>query len=340
MASSGTLLINRSLVASLLTIEDCMSAVERALRLHAEGKIPSPGILGMHATDGGFHIKAGSMHLERPYFAAKVNANFPRNPERHGLPLIQGVIALFDGENGMPLALMDSMEITVIRTGAATGVAARHLSRADARVATICGCGNQGRISLEALAGVRRLERAHAFDADPAAARRFAAEMSRKLGIDVEAVDDLTAAARRSDLCVTATPSTRPLLDDPDISPGTFVAGVGADNESKQELSPRLLARSRIVVDSLEQCATIGDLHHALEAGVVVRDDVHAELGEVIAGRKKGRSSDDDVIVFDSTGLALEDVAAAAIVYERAVRDGRGERFDLGSQGVTRRLYR
>src|ERR1041385_8249572 len=169
-----TVLLTRNDVAELLNIRECMTAVERALTLHAEGKVPSPGILGMHANDGGFHIKAGLLELRRSYFAAKVNANFPQTPQRFSLPTIQGVIVLCDGENGRPLAVMDSMEITILRTGAATGVAANYLARGDATVATICGCGNQGKISLRAFAQVRKLTTVYAFDTDENQRERFA----------------------------------------------------------------------------------------------------------------------------------------------------------------------
>ena len=330
MKPEGALLLKRSEIASLLGIEECIAAVERAFRLYAEGKTLPPGILGVHARDGGFHIKAGMLDLGRSYFAVKVNANFPQNTKRFALPLIQGIIMLCDGENGFPLALMDSMEITIIRTGAATGVAANHLARPDSKVATICGCGNQGRISLKALANVRPLALAYAFDIDEECARRFAAEVSKETGIEVMAVSDLGKAVRESDMCVTCTPSKRYFLNREYVSPGTFIAAIGADSPEKQEMDPALMVSNKIVVDLLEQCATIGELHHALEQGLVTKADVHAELGEVIAGKKAGRTSDDEIIIFDSTGTALQDVAAAAIVYERAMGAGMGVALNLG----------
>lgn len=330
MKPDGTLLLTSSDVAALLGIEDCMAAVEQAFKLHAEGKTAPPGILGLHALNGGFHIKAGLLELGRTYFAAKTNANFPENTKRFGLPLIQGVIVLCDGENGYPLALMDSMEMTIIRTGAATGVAAKYLARSDANVATICGCGNQGRISLKALAKVRPVERVYAFDIDNNYARRFANELSKEMEIDVIAVDDLAKAVAESDICVTCTPSKQYFLNREYVSAGTFIAAVGADNEEKQELDPSLMVSNKIVVDLLEQCASIGDLHHALDRGLVTKADVHAELGEIIAGRKEGRISYEEIIIFDSTGTALQDVAAAAIVYERAVSVSRGIVLNLG----------
>ena len=329
MKPDGTLLLTRRDVAALLTIDECIEAVEHAFKLHGEGRTQPPGMLGVHAPDGGFHIKAGLLELNRSYFAAKVNANFPENVKRFGLPMIQGVVVLSDGENGYPLALMDSIQLTIQRTGAATGVAAKHLARRNSKTATICGCGNQGRISLRALTKVLPIERAWAYDRDRSQAQRFATELGAELRIDIEPVGDLQTAVRQSDICVTCTPSTQPFLREDFIAPGTFIAAVGADNSEKWELEPAMLGRNKVVVDLLEQCATIGELHHALDADVIKRDEVYGELGEVIAGGKPGRTSPEEIIIFDSTGMALQDVVTAAAVYEKAVRKGTGIRIDF-----------
>jgi alanine dehydrogenase len=262
--------------------------------------------------------------LNRSYFAAKVNANFPKNMARFGLRTIQGVVVLADAENGYPLALMDSIEITIQRTGAATGIAAKYLARSDSKTATICGCGNQGRISLRAVTKVLPIETVWAYDRDKSQAQKFASELAEELRIDIEVVSDLQTAVSQSDVCVTCTPSTQPFLREAFVAPGTFIAAVGADNSEKQELEPALLGRNKLVVDVLEQGATIGELHHALDAGVMTRDGVYGELGEVIAGLKSGRTSREEIIVFDSTGMALQDVVTAAAVYEKAVTEGAG----------------
>jgi alanine dehydrogenase len=326
-----TLLLTRGDVAALLTLEDCIAAVEHAFALQATGHALGPRVLALHAPDGGFHVKAAGLHLSRFYVAAKLNANFPGNGARWGLPTIQGVVVLSDGETGQPLALIDSMEITALRTGAATAVAARHLARADAAVATIVGCGRQGRIQLAALTRVRRLTRVYAVDTDTTTAARFAHEMAATLSIEVKPVGAIAEASRRSAICVTCTPSRKPLLHRADVAPGSFVAAVGADSEDKQELDPTLMAAGVVVVDNLEQCMTIGDLHHAVAQGALSTSDVHAELAEVVAGLKPGRRSADEITIFDSTGVAIEDVAAAAAVYESAVGAGRGVSVDLGA---------
>jgi len=280
----------------------------------------------MPSTDGGFHIKAALLG-SAPYFAAKLNGNFFYNQQRFAMPNIQGLIILCDATNGYPLAVMDSIEITILRTGAATAVAARHLARPDSKVATICGCGNQGRVQLRALRRVLPLEQVYAFDRDETQARAFAVELSRELGTAVEPVYDLASAVRKSDVCVTCTPAKKYFLRQEHVAPGTFIAAVGADNEDKQELDPRLLASSKVVADVLDQCVEIGDLHHAIAAGLMQRGDVHAELAEVVAGKKAGRTSQEEITIFDSTGTALQDVAAAAVVYERARQGKRGSEF-------------
>lgn len=330
MRADGTLVLTRSEVARLLSLEECIAAVERAFRLHGEGKAAPPGVLGLHAAEGVLHIKAGVLDSSRPYFVAKANTNFAANPKRFGLPAIQGVIVVCDGEDGSLMALLDSIEITIQRTGAATAVAAKHLARPTSSVATICGCGNQGRVQLRALCKVLPLWEVNAFDADSSQAQRFAAEMTTELGIAVRAAADLESAARASDVCVTCTPSKQPYFKKQFVRPGTFIAAVGADAPDKQELEPAVLVGAKLVTDVTDQCATLGELHHALEAGVLSRAHVHAELGEVVAGRKPGRTTADEITIFDSTGMALQDAAAALVVYEKAMRTGAGLRVKLG----------
>jgi alanine dehydrogenase len=320
----GTLLLTGRDVAALLTIEECMDAVENAFRLYAEGCTQPPGLLGVHVTNGGFHIKAGTLNLARHYFAAKVNANFPNNTKQFDLPTIQGVVILCDAENGYPLSVMDSIEITIQRTGAATGIAAKYLARNDSKTATICGCGNQGRISLRALSKVLKLRTTWVYDMDHSRANKFAKEMSDELSIEVIPVYDLKPSALQSAVWVTCTTSTQAFLRAEYVAPGAFVAAVGADNPEKQELEPTLLSANKVVVDILEQAATIGELHHALDVGIMEGKDVYAELGEVIAGLKPGRVSDEEITVFDSTGMALQDVVTAALVYEKALNQGAG----------------
>jgi ornithine cyclodeaminase/alanine dehydrogenase-like protein (mu-crystallin family) len=327
----GTLLFSRSDIERLLTLDACMAAVEDAFRQHALGKAPPPGILSLHVEDGGFHIKTALLTLDRPYFAAKTNANFPHNGPRHGLPTIQGIVVLCDAVTGRPLAVMDSMAITALRTAAATAVAAKYLARTNSRTALICGCGGQAPAQLRALLRVRSPERIFAYDQDADKAQAFATALATATGPPITTVSDLPRAVGESDIVITCTTARRYFVTRAMVGPGTFVAGVGADNENKQELDPALLAASKLVTDLTEQCALIGDLHLALAAGAMTRSGVHAELGEIVAGLKPARTTEEETIVFDSSRTALQDVAAAVAVYRQALEQGAGARFSFNA---------
>ncbi len=324
MSTEPVLVLSRSDVADLLDPAATVEAVEAAFRAHGESTAGPSGVLATHGEGGGFHVKAAVLSLARPFYAAKVNGNFPGNPVRHGLPTIQGVLVLADAADGTPLAVMESGELTARRTAAASAVAVRHLARADADTAAIIGCGAQARAHLAALVSVRALTRVWVADQDAERARRFAEEAAREFGVEVRPAESARRAARAAAIVITCTTATAPVLDVGDVLAGTFVAAVGADNEHKSEIAPALMARAAVVCDVVEQCARIGDLHHALEANAMRLEDVRAELGWVVAGRSPGRRSDDEIVIFDSTGTALLDVAAAAVVYERARAAGRG----------------
>jgi ornithine cyclodeaminase/alanine dehydrogenase-like protein (mu-crystallin family) len=325
MPHDGTLILTRRDVRETLEMAECVDAVERAFRLYGAGEVPAPAVAAVHVTNGGFHIKAGVLPVgAQSFFVAKTNGNFPGNPARHGLPTIQGTLVVCDADRGTPLAVMDSIEITALRTAAATAVAARYLARKNASAFAIIGCGLQGEMHVRSLSLVRQPSRLILHDINPDAARALAARVMRDFAVPAVIASSPSEAAASADICVTCTPSTEFLLDEDDVPAGAFVAGVGVDSERKRELSPGLLKRSRVVVDVLAQCAAFGDLHHAIEAGVLSADSVDAELGAVVADRKPGRESDSEVIVFDSTGMALLDAAAAALVYERALATGRG----------------
>jgi ornithine cyclodeaminase/alanine dehydrogenase-like protein (mu-crystallin family) len=320
------LFLSRSDVARVMDLPAYVDAVEAGFRALASGKALAPPAAGFAVPGGSYHAK--SAVLLGDVVAIKLNGNYPDNPASNGLPTVQGVIYLADAGNGRPLALMDSIEITIQRTGAATALAARHLSRPDSKIAMICGAGVQGQVQLRAIAAAMPLERVHVWDVDGAKAERYAQEMSAALGLDVVAAEDL-AAARDCDIVVTCTSARQAFLTRDHIRPGTFIAAVGADNHDKSEIAPSLYAACRVTVDSLEQAAEIGDLRHALASRAVSRDHVHATLAELITGGKIGRTAAADITLFDSTGMGLQDVASAAAVYRRALAAGIGQRLSL-----------
>jgi ornithine cyclodeaminase/alanine dehydrogenase-like protein (mu-crystallin family) len=331
MQAEGTVLLRRSDVEDVLSLRDCIDAVEEVFRLQGQGKIPSSEILGVKAPNGGLHVKAALLPRGRSYIVAKLNTNFPVNRTQSRLPTIQGLIAVYDSEDGRPLAVLDSIDITIKRTAAASAVAAKYLARKNSSVATICGCGEQGRAQLRALHSVLPLNKIHAFDLDDRAATDLAAELSHELKLDIEPTRDLPTAIQKSDVCVTCTTSTEFFVRKEDVASGTFIAAVGADDAHKQEIDPALIATAKVVADSLEQSCTIGDTRHAIDNGLMRKEDVYAELGEIVAGRKSGRTTGGEIFIFDSTGVAMEDAVAAAAVYEKARTAGIGTFFQFAA---------
>jgi alanine dehydrogenase len=331
MQTKSALLLNRSDVQELLGLTECIDAVEKAFRWEGQGKISPPGILGLRTQNGGLHVKTACLSAAKSYIVAKLNTNFPQNPARFGLPTIQGLIVLYDADNGRVVAVLDSIEITRTRTAAATTVAAKYLARKDSSVVTICGCGEQGSAQLRALCLVLPLRKAYAVDVDSNASLRFAAELSGELGIDVEPAQGLQRAIRSSDVVVTCTPATQFFVRKEDVSPGMFIAAVGADDSHKQEIDPALISSEKVVADNLEQVCSIGDTHHAIAEDLMRKEDIYADLSEIVTGRKPGRMSDDEIIIFDSTGVAIEDAAAAAIVYEKAGANKVGNVFQFAA---------
>jgi len=324
-----TILLDRASLEPLLDLASCIEAVEAAFCAHGEGRVAPPGLLHADTPTGEFHVKAGVMDLGMPFFALKVNGGFFQNRERFGMPNIQGLVLLCDGTNGYPLALMDSKAITVKRTGAATAVAAKYLARRDSRIVTICGCGTQGAIQLESLLQQFPLQKVYAHSRSLESMNRFVRDCEARFGVAAVAAPDLELAMADSDICVTCTPAKEPFLRREWVRPGTFVAAIGSDSPDKQELHSDLLAGTTVVADILGQCLHVGEIHHGVADGHLRAEDVHAELGQIVCGRRPGRTDADEITIFDSTGTALQDLAAAMLVYRKVSGMTGLPRFDF-----------
>ena len=313
------LIITRQDIARVMSPADYLDAVDQAFRAAAYGNAFSPAPLHLPMARGGFHAKGASISLARDYVAVKVNGNFPCNPAELGLPTIQGAILLADGGNGVLLAILDSIEVTLRRTAAASALAAKQLARPDSRTLLICGAGQQGRAHVTALREVLPIQRCLVWDRNQDLAQAPSNELAEDSDIEIVVVSDLETASLSADVIACCTTANKPYLDVELVKPGTFIAAVGADNPDKSEITPRLMAEATVVADSLSQCAAMGDLHHAIGAGTMAEADVHAELGLLLIGAKSGRQSPNEIVIFDSTGVALQDVAAAAAIYERCI---------------------
>lgn len=302
-------------VLHLLPMAECVRELDRALA-ESVGTPVRSFVGGVKAPEGKFHLKAALSAGTRPMFAAKLNANFPGNPER-GRPTIQGLLVLFDATTGEPLATMDSAAVTAVRTAAATAVAARHLAHPGADTLAVVGCGAQALFHVQAIHLVRPLSRVRCHDTSPAVAHGLADRVRRELGIRVDACDSLPACTGDAAMVVTLTSSRTAFLRPEHVRADAFIGAVGVDSPDKSEIHPSLMRDAMVIVDDRGQCAEMGDLHHAIAAGAMAATDVAGTLAEVCAEPARFQGTGKR-IVFDSTGIPLEDVVAARIVYDHA----------------------
>jgi len=330
LPTSIVLLSGRDL-RRVLRPEALIEALRNTYAALADNRGDQGRSVGFAVEGGSIHVKSGLLPGSHLAFASKVNVNLPENAKLRGLPTIQGIVVVSDAKNGRPLAVMDSIALTGIRTAATAALAAQYGARRDSTRAAIIGCGAQAKYQLEALRSVFALRTVRVFDIDTAQAEAFAATHSKSDCIVTPAAS-LRAAVAEADICITCTTSKSPVLtDDLDLK-GCFVAAVGADNPDKHEIAPGLMRRARILVDDAEACASGGDLNHALRSGVVSKDRVHADLAELASGRKQARGSAEELVIFDSSGSGVQDVAAAWAAYREADRLGIGLRFDLSGE--------
>ncbi len=329
------LLLREPEIRRLLDPAACIEAVEKAFAAYATGGASLPAVINLEVPEnrGEIHVKAGHLH-GGSHYAVKIASGFHDNP-RHGLPQNDGMVLVFDARTGVPAALLlDNSFITEQRTGAAGAVAARHLARADARTVAVIGTGNQARYQIDSLALVRPFREVRIFGRSPEKARACAEDLRRRPGMPAGCrfvvAGSVREAVEGADLIVTVTSSREPLVHAAWLAAGAHVTAVGSDGPDKQELHPDVLARADLIVaDSKSQCLRLGEIHHAVASGAITEGRIDAELGEIVAGRKPGRRSPTDVTVCDLTGVGVQDVAAAAVVIERARAAGLGERLDI-----------
>lgn len=323
---SKVLVLTKEDIESVVTIDDAIAAVEEGFKAFNSDKaiVPFPVALNVPDGHGDIHIKPGYMKGSSSY-TVKIASGFYDNPER-GLPVSHGMLLLFDSATGHPICFeVDRCFLTDLRTAAAGAVAAKVLAKERISTVAVIGTGTQARLQAISLSRVREFRELRVWGRDRKKAEAYASEMSGKLGAKIVVSETAEDAVRGSDVVITATMSASPVVKVEWISGGTHITAMGSDEPGKHELDTRILARAdKVVVDSLKQCARLGEVHHALEDGGMKEEDVHAELGEVLLGDKPGRESDKEVTVCDLTGIAIQDVAISQFVYEKAKRSGKG----------------
>lgn len=322
-----TLWLSAQDIASVLKMDDAIQSVENAFASLAAGQALMPQRVGVNLPqhNGGGLVMPAYVGGAVNGLGVKVVTFFFDNP-RHGLPTIQAIVILLDPRTGTPLALMDGAYLTALRTGAVSGVATKYLARENSSVVTIFGAGVQARQQLVAMCAVRPIQRAFVVDVVADAAEKFAREMSAQLKIEITRASDARAAVAPADIIVAASSSHEPVLRGEWLKPGTHINGIGSHLPTTRELDTETVRRAKVVVDQLTACLTeAGDIILPIQEGAITEAHIHAQLGEIVTRAKPGRTNDAEITFFKSVGLAIQDVAAATLAYQRALQSGIGQ---------------
>jgi ornithine cyclodeaminase/alanine dehydrogenase len=325
------LILSKSQVRSVLSMPDCIEVVEEAFREFALGTATMPTRVSLSLAD-----KAGWLGVMPAYLAragslsTKIVTVYSNNATVHGIPNVLATVVLNDAETGRPVGILEGSYITAMRTGAVSGVATKYLARRDSEVVGIFGAGVQARKQLEAVQEVRKLQSVIVYDTDKNRARDFVTEVSAKSNLRVSVASTPSELVQASDIIVTATTSTTPLLNGRDVRPGTHINAIGAFTPTSRETDDETISTSKIVVDSVDAAlAEAGDILIPLKQGVIQRQDIWAELGEIITGKKSARTSAQEKTFFKSVGLGIQDAAVAKLAFEKAQSLGVGKQFDF-----------
>jgi len=327
------LLLTKKEIEPLLSMNEVMQVVEAAFKEKGLGYAQMPPKIFLSSPKYNGDIQAMQSYLERlDVSAVKVVNSHPDNKAKFGLPTVMAIIILVDPKSGAPLAIMDGTSITAMRTGAAGGLAAMYLARRDSRVIGFVGSGTQARTQLLALLTLYgKLDLVKVWSRPRESMETFVSEMKAtcKSLDEITTVENIEDTVKGVDILVTTTPSRAPLVLDRWVSQGTHINCIGADAAGKEELDPAILKRAKIVVDDWEQASHSGEINVPLAKGVISRKDVWGNICEIAAGLKLGRTSESEITVFTSTGLAIQDAATAKLAYDKAVSKKIGHSIEM-----------
>lgn len=322
-----TILLKQSEIKDLVSMKEVIDSVEAGFTAYAKREVQMPAKKYLFFPEGDLRVMPCYVRGREEAAVKCVNVH-PKNPINNELPTVMAIIELIDPKTGFPLAFMDGTWVTDMRTGASAGVATKYLARPDSETLGIIGAGRQACTQLMAMDEVMKIEKAKVYCRTCSTRTKFARNATATYGFEVEAVKSPKEAVKDVDVVVTTTPSRKPLIKVDWISPGTHINAMGADAPSKQELDTNLLQKSKIVVDSWEQAKHSGEINVPVSQGILKRNDIHAKLGEIIIGKKVGREKD-EITIFDSTGLAVQDTVTAWQIYRKVLEKGVGTKFDF-----------
>jgi ornithine cyclodeaminase/alanine dehydrogenase len=314
---------------SVLQMRDCIDALEEAFSELSNGSAVMPLRIGIPAPDGvSLYMPAYLKQMNA--LAVKVVSVYKNNPQKHQLPTTIGKVLVQNPETGEVICIMDGGYLTAVRTGAVSGLATRFLARPDEnQVVAIFGAGVQAQMQLWGVCEARKISRALVYDVVPGAAQKFAQSMGQKLNLEIVVAEE-PQALLEADIICTATSSATPIFDGARVRPGTHINGIGSHSPGTRELDSTIIQRSLLVADARDACLNeAGDVMIPIKEGVITADHIYADLGEIVTRKKPARTSDSQITLFKSNGLAIQDVAASRLVYEKALAAGLGVEVDL-----------
>ncbi|QIB68813.1 ornithine cyclodeaminase family protein [Aminipila butyrica] len=325
-----TLLLSIDHVRSSLSMKEVIQAVEEGYQSYDAGMVQQPDIVSMEmpANNGETDIKSCYNQLNER-ISVKVASGFYDNGKSNDLPTMIGTILLFDGKTGAPLCIMDGSLITGIRTGAAGAISAKLLARKDSKTVAVFGGGGQARMQVYALCQVLDIQEVRVYSEYKDELARYKDEVEAQEKVRVVLCDTPEEAMKGADIAISTTPSKKYLVERAWVQPGTHIIAVGADMAGKNEWDPEVFRGAKVVNDSISQCVSRGETRNAILAGVIQESDIYAEIGQLVAGQKPLRENDQEITLFDTTGMAIQDNVTAVKVYQLAKEKGLGQYFEF-----------
>lgn len=326
-----TLLLKKEEVRQLISMKEVIGTVEEAYKAFNSGQVIQPPYIGIDLPShrGEIDFKLGYNQGNEVISMKASSGGFKNNPGNYGVPNGMGTVLLFDARSGALACVMDGSLLTGLRTGACGAVSVKALARKNARKIASVGTGNQARMQIRAIREVMKIEEIHAWNNTPETLAEYKADIESEFGIPVVMASSKQEAVLQADILITTTRGKGSLVEAAWVKPGTHIVAIGADAPGKQEFEPEIFRDAKVVVDSIAQCMEKGETQHPIARGIMTRDGIHAEIGEILLGSKPGRENDGEVTIFDSTGMAILDNTTAARIYRNALENKVGAFFEF-----------
>lgn len=326
-----TLLLNKAEVRKLISMKEVIVTVEEAYKAFNSNQVVQPDYVSIHLPSprGEIDFKIGYYQSNEAISLKASSGGFINNPTTYGLPTGMGTILLFDARTCALICVMDGSLITGLRTGAAGAVSIKALARKNAKIITSIGTGNQARNQIRAIHEIMKIEEICGWDSNAEALAKYKSDIESEFNIPVVMANSKKEAVEQADILITTTRGKGSLVEVGWVKPGTHIVAIGTDQRGKQELDPEIFRNAKIVADSIEQCVEKGETWHPLNKNIITKSDIYGEIGEILLGQKPGRENDQEITIFDSTGMAIQDNTTADKIYQNAVDQHVGTFFEF-----------